>query len=155
MPTMESVQLILLVLVLFAALGMPLLVYVQLYKRQREQSEKFIARMEESLGASVKLLEVRNYYEQMAGEFKKMLDEAYKEGNRFRQDHLRRLVERLEQLKARTLDRTTKLLEPEGGRPPRRRNRRRRPSGNPNRPQGPAQPQKPPQGPTQPPKPTA
>jgi hypothetical protein len=42
-----------------------------------------------------------------------MLDEAYKEGNRFRQDHIRKLIERLEQLKARTLDKTVRILEPQ------------------------------------------
>jgi hypothetical protein len=71
--------------------------------------------MEEALGSSVKLLEVRTYYDQMSAEYKKMLDEAFREGNRFRQDHIRRLLERLEQLKARTLDRTVRMLDqPEG-----------------------------------------
>jgi hypothetical protein len=40
-----------------------------------------------------------------------MLDEAYKEGNRFRQDQIRRLIERLDTLKVRTLDKSVRVLE--------------------------------------------
>ncbi len=105
------VQTVLLVLILAASVVAPVLVYLRLRAHQRAETERFIARMEEALGASVKLLEVRTYYDQMSGEFKKMLDEAFREGNRFRQDHIRRLIERLEQLKARTLDRTVRMLD--------------------------------------------
>ena len=122
---MEIAQTILLVLILAAAVGGPLFVYFRMQARQRAESERLMARIEQALGSSVKLLEVRNYYDQMAAEYKKMLDEAYKEGNRFRQDHIRRLVERLEQLKARTLDRTVRILEPQNGRQETRRRRHR------------------------------
>ena len=112
--------------------------------------------MEQSLGASVKLLEVRNYYDQISAEYRKMLDEAYREGNRFRQDHVRRLIERLEQLKARTLDRTVRILESEETQPFQRRRRRHgrrhfQPPGG--QPQGapPKPPTPPPQPPRQPP----
>ena len=108
---MQELTLVLVAVTLLAALGMPLLVYVKLRRDQQAEAEKLMARLDESLGASVKLLEVRNYYGQMSGEFKRMLDEAYKEGNRFRQDNVRKLIERLEQLKARTLDKTVKMLE--------------------------------------------
>ena len=109
------VHTVLLVLILVASVVAPILVYLRLRTLQRAEMERLIARMEQSLGSSVKFLEVRAYYDQMSGEYKKMLDEAFREGNRFRQDHVRRLIERLEQLKARTLDRTVRMLEePEG-----------------------------------------
>jgi hypothetical protein len=105
----------LLVLILAASVVAPLIVYLRLRAQQQAETERFIARMEQALGSSVKLLEVRTYYDQMSAEYKKMLDEAFREGNRFRQDHIRRLIERLEQLKARTLDRTVRMLDqPEG-----------------------------------------
>ena len=91
--------------------------YYRLRAEQRAETERFIARMEQALGSSVKLLEVRTYYDQMSAEYKKMLDEAFREGNRFRQDHVRRLIERLEQLKARTLDRTVRMLDQPEGQP--------------------------------------
>lgn len=112
---METVQIVLLVLILAASVVAPVIVYLRLRALQRAETERVIARMEQTLGASVKLLEVRTYYDQMSAEYKKMLDEAFREGNRFRQDHIRKLIERLEQLKARTLDRTVRMLDqPEG-----------------------------------------
>jgi hypothetical protein len=109
------VHTVLLVLILAASVVAPLLVYLRLRAQQQAETERFIARMEQALGSSVKLLEVRTYYDQMSAEYRKMLDEAFREGNRFRQDHVRRLIERLEQLKARTLDRTVRMLDqPEG-----------------------------------------
>lgn len=152
---MTEAQMVLTVLTLIAAVVAPLVAVMRLRATQRAETERLLAKMEESLGASVKLLEVRNYYEQMSGELKKMLDEAYKEGNRFRQDHLRRLIERLEQMKARTLDRTTRLLETEdasrqnGGRRHRRHRGGRRGGQGQNfqgRPQGQGQGQGPGQG---------
>ena len=161
---MTELQVVLLVqvLVLIAAVTGPLLVYVRLRAQQRSEAERLISRMEQNLGTSVKLLEVRNYHDQTAAELKKMLDEAYREGNRFRQDQLRRMMERLEALKVRTLDRTVKILEPEMGQPPRRRHRRGgrrggfRPPGGQGRPQppqggggAPPAPPRPPAPPTQ------
>jgi hypothetical protein len=122
----ELVQTALLALIVAALVVAPVIVYLRLRAQQRAETERVIARMEETLGASVKLLEVRTYYDQISAEYRKMLDEAYREGNRFRQDHIRRLIERLEQLKARTLDRTVRMLDqPQGQpRPFRRRHRR-------------------------------
>jgi hypothetical protein len=109
------VQTVLLALIFLVSVAAPIIVYWRLRAQQQADTERFIARMEQSLGSSVKFLEVRTYYDQMSAEYKKMLDEAFREGNRFRQDHVRRLIERLEQLKARTLDRTVRMLdEPEG-----------------------------------------
>ena len=110
------VHTVLLALILVASVVAPMIVYLRLRAQQRAETERLIARMEEALGSSVKLLEVRTYYDQMSAEYKKMLDEAFREGNRFRQDHIRRLIERLEQVKARTLNRTVRMLDqPEGG----------------------------------------
>ena len=140
------VQTVLLVLILVASVVAPVLVFLRLRAQQRAETERFIARMEQALGSSVKLLEVRTYYDQMSAEFKKMLDEAFREGNRFRQDHIRRLIERLEQLKARTLDKTVRMLDqPEG--PPRPFHRRHHRGGRRHRPPG----QQPPNAPSGPP----
>ncbi len=161
---MDIVHTVLLALILVAAVGAPVIVYLRLRAQQRAETERLIARLEEALGSSVKLLEVRTYYDQISAEYKKMLDEAFREGNRFRQDHVRRLIERLEQLKARTLDRTVRMLDqPEGAkrefhRRHHRGGRRHRPPGGqpPNAPSGPPgyTPPKPP-APPQPPKPPA
>ena len=152
---METVQIVLLVLILAASVVAPVIVYLRLRAQQRAETERVIARMEQALGASVKLLEVRTYYDQISAEYKKMLDEAFREGNRFRQDHIRRLIERLEQLKARTLDRTVRMLDqPEG--PARQFHRRHHRGGRRHRPPGgqpPNAPSAPPGNP--PPKPPA
>lgn len=108
-------EIVLLVIVLIVSIVLPALFYVRLRAEQRAETDRLLSRIEQSLGASVKLLEVRTYYDQMNGEYKKMLDEAYKEGNKFRADHVRRLQERLEQLKARTLDRTVRILDVQQG----------------------------------------
>ena len=121
---MDSVLLILILITLLAVVGVPILVYRRLRDENKALTDRLLARMEQNMDASVKLLEVRSYYEEMSGQLRKMLDEAYREGNRFRQDHIRRLQERLEQLKARTLDRTVRMLESEPARPPRKRRRR-------------------------------
>ena len=142
---MDIVQVVLLALILAASVVAPIVVYLRLRSQQHAETERLIARMEEALGSSVKLLEVRTYYEQMSAEYKKMLDEAFKEGNRFQQDHIRRLIERLEQLKARTLDRTVRMLDQPEGQPRqfhrrhhRGGHRRRPPAGQqPNAPSGP------------------
>ena len=94
---MDMVHTVLLALILVASVVAPMIVYLRLRAQQRAETERLIARMEEALGSSVKLLEVRTYYDQISAEYKKMLDEAFREGNRFRQDHVRRLIERLEQ----------------------------------------------------------
>jgi hypothetical protein len=130
---LETVQIVLLALILAASVVAPVIVYLRLRTQQRLETERVIARMEQTLGASVKLLEVRTYYDQMSAEYKKMLDEAFREGNRFRQDHIRKLIERLEQLKARTLDRTVRMLDqPEGA--PRQFHRRHHRGGRRHRP---------------------
>jgi hypothetical protein len=159
----DMVHTVLLALILVASVVAPVIVYLRLRAQQRAETERLIARMEEALGSSVKLLEVRTYYDQISAEYKKMLDEAFREGNRFRQDHVRRLTERLEQLKARTLDRTVRMLDqPEGPkrdfhRRHHRGGRRHRPPAGqpPNAPSGPPgyTPPKPPAPP--PPKPPA
>ena len=108
---MEGFIVVMVVLTFVAAVALPLAVYVRLRRQMQADAAQMLARLDENLGASVKMLEVRNFYGQMSGEYKKMLDEAYKDGNRFRQDHVRRLIERLDQLKARTFDKTVRLLE--------------------------------------------
>ena len=153
---METVEIVLLVLILAASVVAPVIVYLRLRAQQQAETERVIARMEQTLGASVKLLEVRTYYDQMSAEYKKMLDEAFREGNRFRQDSIRKLIERLEQLKARTLDRTVRMLDqPES--PPRQFHRRHHRGGRRHHPPTGQQPPNAPSGPPgyTPPKPPA
>lgn len=124
---------VMVVLTFIVSVVLPLVVYVRLRKQMQADAAQMLARLDENLGASVKMLEVRNYYGQMSAEFKKMLDEAYKDGNRFRQDHIRKLIERLDQLKARTFDKTVRILEqqqePQGGQRRRHRGGRRHGGG--------------------------
>ena len=116
----------LLCLILVAACVGPILVYRRLAKRVQNELAQLTRRVDKSLAAGAKLLEVRNYYEQTSAELKKMLDEAYKEGNRFRQDQLRKMIERLDTLRTRTLDKTVSMLDFRSGQSPRKRRRRSR-----------------------------
>ena len=116
----------LLCLILVAACVGPILVYRRLNQRVQNEISQLTRRVDKSLAAGVKLLEVRNYYEQTSAELKKMLDEAYKEGNRFRQDQIRKMIERLDTLRTRTLDKTVSMLDSRSGQSPRKRRRRSR-----------------------------
>ena len=116
----------LLCLILIAACVVPIWVYRRLIAQVRSEVSELTSRIDKNLGASVKLLEVRDYYEQTSRELKKMLDAAYKEGNRFRQDQIRKMLARLDTLKVRALDKTVGILESETGQPPRKRRRRSR-----------------------------
>jgi hypothetical protein len=122
---LETILLALISVTLIAAVAGPIIVYVRLRAENKAAVEQLIGRIERSMGASVKLLEVREYYVEMTDHFKKMLDEALRAGDRFRQDQARRLQERLERLKARTLDNTVRMLTPGQDNPPRKRRRRR------------------------------
>ena len=119
-------------LVLATSIVVPIVLYRRLLAQQKQQTSQFISRIDQHLGASVKLLEVRDYYEETAKALKKMLDEAYKEGNRFRQDELRKLIDRLDAMKARTLDKQVRVLEGDKSQSVKKRRRRRprkRPEG--------------------------
>ena len=83
-------------------------------------------RLDRNLAATVKLLEVRDYYQETSTQLKKMLEEAYKDGNRFRQDQIRSLMARLDTLKARTVDKTVRILDSEAERRTSKRRRRSR-----------------------------
>jgi len=120
------IDICLLCLILVAACVGPILVYRRLNKRVQDEIAQLTRRVDKSLAAGVKLLEVRNYYEQTSAELKKMLDEAYKEGNRFRQDQIRKMIERLDALRTRTLDKTVSMLDSRSGQSPRKRRRRSR-----------------------------
>jgi len=102
---------ILLVLTLATAIVVPLLLYRRLLKVQQAERSQIISSLDRHLGAVVKLLEVRDYYEETSKALGKMLDEAYKEGNRFRQDQIRKLVNRLEAMKVRTFDKQVRILD--------------------------------------------
>jgi len=116
----------LLCLILIAACVVPVWVYRRLIAQVRNEVSQLTSRIDKNLGASVKLLEVRDYYEQTSRDLKKMLDAAYKEGNRFQQDQIRKMLARLDTLKVRALDKTVGILESETGQPPRKRRRRSR-----------------------------
>jgi len=126
MPSYIIILLVLTFLTLVAAVAVPLLLHRRLLRRQQVESAQTVSRLDRHLGAAVKLLEVRDYYEDTSKALAKMLDEAYKEGNRFRQDQLRRLVDRLEAMKVRTLDKQVQILEGTPRLPKKRRRRRPR-----------------------------
>jgi len=132
------VQIVLLCLILVAACVTPILVYYRLIRKVRREVAQLLSRLDKHLAAGARLVEVQNYCQQTSGELKKMLDEAYKEGNRFRQQQIRKLMERLDTLKVRALDRAVNVLEPGSSRPPRKRRRRsrsrRKPGSSPNKP---------------------
>ena len=98
---MSTALIVLVCLTLLAAVAVPWFLHLRAQARLREQTDRLLSRLDQNLGAATKLLEVRAYYEETAAAYKRMLDEAYKEGNRFRQDQMRKLMERLETLKAR------------------------------------------------------
>jgi len=108
-----------------------LVLYRCAMKNLRAEIAALAQKTSESLDAGVKLLEVREFYQETSAEYQRMLNEAHRDGDRQRQDRMRRLIERLNTLKARALDRTTRLLEKEGEAPPRRRRRRPRRSRGP------------------------
>jgi hypothetical protein len=122
--TIGIITLIVSALTLIAAIIIPIILTQRLQTKVKEETSQLISRLDQQMGAAVKLLEVRDYYSQTAAQYKKMLDEAYKEGNRFRQDEIRKLQERLEALKARALDKQVRILSNES---PARKRRRRKP----------------------------
>lgn len=126
MSTVDLVQLALLVLVFASSIAVPLVVYRGLMKKVRDQVSQMTIRLDQDLGAGAKLIEVRDYYQQASASLKKMLDDAYKEGNRQRQDELKRLLERLEAMKTRALDKSVSILGPDQAAAPRKRRRRSR-----------------------------
>lgn len=93
-------------------------------EKARADMAQMMKRIDQNLALGVKLLEVRNYYQETSAQLKKMLDEAYKEGNRFRQDQIRKMTARLDTLKTRTVDKTLRILDTQAQ--PRKSNRRRR-----------------------------
>lgn len=125
---MEMFIVVLLILALVTAVCLPLVLYVRLIRSVKAETSQFISHLDRNLAATVKLLEVRDYYEKTSAALKKMLQEAYKEGNRFRQDEIRKLIDRLDALKVRTVDKQVRILDSEG-RPPskKRRSRSRKP----------------------------
>ncbi len=141
---MAMFQVVVLLLILLASVAVPIVIHLRTRARQREETARLVRRIEQSLGGTVMLLEVRDYYEQTSAALKNMLQEAYREGNRFRQDQIRKLIERLDTLKARALDKTMRVLGAEGRPNSRRRRRRggrsrRRGEARPSASQGPAE----------------
>jgi len=124
-------------------------------KNLGESLQKLGQQTNEGLNTAPKLLEVREFYQYASEEIQRLLNEAHREGDRAKQDRFRRLLERLNTLKARTLDRTAKILDPSEDENRRRRHSRRpfrprnrqhkdggdHPSGN--NPSGPSQPPNP------------
>jgi hypothetical protein len=142
-----------LILALLVALNvLVLIVVVVLYRcgarRLEDEVSALAEKVGESIEAGVKILAVRQFYEETYAEYQRMLNEAHRDGDRRQQDRLRRLIETLATLKARVVDRTSRLLEDDGERTIHRRRRRRRPrrphNGGPAA--GPSGPQSPPSG---------
>lgn len=125
MEVIDVIQTALLALLLVAVAATPVVLYRRLLRTVRTEVSRLISRMDQNLSAGVKLLEVRDYYQQTSAELKKMLDEAYREGNRFRQDQIRKLQDRLDALKVRALDKTVSILDAGEAQGPRKKRRRR------------------------------
>ncbi len=122
---MEIAIVVLIGLTLIAAVAVPIILYQRLLNRVRSETSQLISRLDKNLAASVKLIEVRDYYDETSAALKEMLDQAYKEGNRQRQDDIRKLVNRLETLKIRAVDKQVSILTPDGGNSRRKKRRRR------------------------------
>ena len=122
---MALVTLTLIALTLLTAIILPIALYLRLLQAVKNEKTQLISNIDKHLGATVKLIEVRNYYAETSAALKTMLDAAYKEGNRLRQDDIRKLINRLEALKVRTVDKQVRLLE-SGGQPTARKRRRSR-----------------------------
>ena len=124
-------EIVLLCLILATAVIVPIIITRRATAKVRSEVSKLISHIDKNIGASIKLLEVRDYYETTTAELKKMLDEAYKEGNRPRQEAIRKMIQRLDTLKARALDKTVKVLNGDGTSASRKRRRNtRRPRRN-------------------------
>ena len=112
-----------------------LLLHRKLDRKLSGELRNLAEQVSSSVEAGPKLNEVRDYYESANAEFQKLLNEARREGDRPKQERFRKLIERLNTLKSRTLDKSAKLLESNGGnstRSKRRRRRRPRPPKGPN-----------------------
>ena len=120
-------QILVALVVLFGAAGIVLIVLLHrnAMKSLHAKLDAVTTKVGESLDAGVKLLEVKNFYEETHADYQRMLNQAHRDADRSTQDRIRRLIDRLNTLKARTLDSTSQLLSPEGSKP--RRKRRRRP----------------------------
>jgi hypothetical protein len=113
-------------LTLLAAVVLPIAVHLRTLKKVKQETSQLISNLDKNLAATVKLLEVRSYYDETSATLKKMLDVAYKDGNRFRQDQIRQLINRLETLKVRALDKQVGILKAGGPSPSRKRRRKPR-----------------------------
>jgi hypothetical protein len=134
----ESIQQLLLicriligVVVLFGAAMIVLLVllYRAAMKTARSGFEAVSAKVSEGVGAGAKLLEVKTFYEETNADYQRILNQAHRDADKTTQDRIRRLIDRLNTLKARTLDKTSELLEDTRSKPRRKRRRRPRRSG--------------------------
>ena len=99
--------------------------YRRLRSRLSAEINSLGERVSSTVDAGAKLNEVRDFYEHAEPELQRLLNEAHREGDRKKQDRFRKLVERLNTLKARTVDRSARLLDPEGEGSSRRKRRRR------------------------------
>jgi hypothetical protein len=102
-------------LTLAVSVVVPLILFRKMNRKAREETSQLISRLDQHMGAAVKLIEVRDFYAETSRKYREMLEEAFKEGNRFRQDDIRQLQERLDTLKARTLDKQVRILSRDGG----------------------------------------
>lgn len=109
------------------------LCYRSLVRRISADFGKLADKVSSSVDAGAKINEVRDFFEYANPELQKLLNEAHRDGDRQKQNRFRGLIERMNTLKARTVDRSAKLLDPNADtssrRKRRRRPRRRSPNG--------------------------
>ena len=126
-----SILLIIIVLLLISTNLVIFLLYRKIGKRFSAKLDTFAETVSEGVSAGAKMLEVRDFYDTASAEYQRLLNEAHRAGDREKQDRYRKLIDRLNALKARTLDQTSRMLEDEGDTQkqsnPRRSRRPRRP----------------------------
>ena len=106
-----SVLLIIIVLLLISTNVVIFLVYRKLAKRFSSKLDTFADTVNEGVNAGAKMLEIQDFYDTASAEYQRLLNEAHRAGDREKQDRYRKLIERLNALKARTLDRTARMLD--------------------------------------------
>lgn len=124
---MYDIIIVLIFLLVVCANVLAFLLYRRLDRKLSGAIRSLADQVSASVEAGPKLNEVRDFYEYASGEFQKLLNEARRDGDRPKQERFRKLMDRLNRLKSRTLDKSVKLLESNGGNGNSKRRRRRRP----------------------------
>ena len=119
----NTVIIILAIFAVLLLLGFSLVLY-QVVRRQERHLGGFLHEVERNLDYATKLLEVRDFHDFLRKETDEMLAAAYAAGDRPQQERIQKIQERLETMRARTLEKTMALLGTEDSKPKRVRRKR-------------------------------